>query len=53
MIRKWNFFCGIHAVLGLLDKKIGGRRFHPLLRWHLLPPFWSNEPGTGKFEGKV
>jgi hypothetical protein len=31
-----------------LDKK-GGRRFHLLLhkRWHLLPPFVTNEPGTG------
>jgi hypothetical protein len=29
--------------------KKGGRRFHLLLskRWHLLPPFMSNEPGTG------
>jgi hypothetical protein len=34
-------------VPGLLDKK-GGKRFHLLLskRWHLLPPFMSNEPGN-------
>jgi hypothetical protein len=28
-----------------------GRRFYlpSIKRWHLLPPFLSNEPGTGKF----
>jgi hypothetical protein len=36
------------AVPGLLNTK-EKRRFHLLLskRWHLLPPFLSNEPGTG------
>jgi hypothetical protein len=34
-------------VPGLLNTK-EGRMFHLLLskRWHLLPPFLSNEPGT-------
>jgi hypothetical protein len=35
------------TVPSSLDKK-GGRRFHLLLRkrWHRIPPFLSNEPGT-------
>jgi hypothetical protein len=41
--------CGRRRITsaGLLDKQ-GGRRCHLLLmkRWHLLPPFVSNEPGT-------
>jgi hypothetical protein len=36
-----------YPLPGSLDKK-EERRFHllPRKRWHLLPPFLSNEPGT-------